>query len=297
MSTAGDVWVIVLFLFIVVTPIISVPLGWDNHYVNTFLRCTYFIFYSTSIFILFSIQRCYVVFLLFGFVLLIITLLSPISVSILIFCLWPRLSSFVDRHLCCSLSPHIIYLYLLSKFRSLLLLSTQRRHYSNEFIFYFLKHIHFTRTTYTRSDQHDGNQLFLPNSSRQLINSTNFKNSTFTWQRLSNHSQVLWPSRLGLHLCRGVWVPYKEWPSWLGMLSDHRLYLYRGKSPPNDCPRYDNKQSDGETPLMLELCGMWSTPSLTSLPGTLWLGVVARDRVPSMGQIELNSVLMLNWIV
>ena len=32
-------------------------------------------------------------------------------------------------------------------------------------------------------------------------------------------------------------------------------------------------------------------------PGALWPGVVAADRVLSMGQIELNCVLMLNWIV
>ena len=30
---------------------------------------------------------------------------------------------------------------------------------------------------------------------------------------------------------------------------------------------------------------MWSTPSLSSFPGPLWLGVVALDRVLSMGQI------------
>ena len=37
---------------------------------------------------------------------------------------------------------------------------------------------------------------------------------------------------------------------------------------------------------MLELWGMWSTPSLLSLQDPLWLGVVAPDRVLSMGQIE-----------
>ena len=47
---------------------------------------------------------------------------------------------------------------------------------------------------------------------------------------------------------------------------------------------------------MLELWGIWSTPSLPSLPGPLWPGVVAPDRVLSMGKIELNGVLMLNWI-
>ena len=45
---------------------------------------------------------------------------------------------------------------------------------------------------------------------------------------------------------------------------------------------------------MLELWGMWSTPSLPSFPGPIWLGVVELDRVLSMGQIELNCVLILN---
>ena len=47
-------------------------------------------------------------------------------------------------------------------------------------------------------------------------------------------------------------------------------------------------KSDGEVPVMLELWGMWSTPSLPSLPGPLW------PRVLSMGQIKLKRVLMLN---
>ena len=47
---------------------------------------------------------------------------------------------------------------------------------------------------------------------------------------------------------------------------------------------------------MLELWEIRSTPSLPLLPGPLWPGVVAPDRVPSMGQIVLNCVLMLNCI-
>ena len=50
----------------------------------------------------------------------------------------------------------------------------------------------------------------------------------------------------------------------------------------------------GEVLVLLELCGMRTTPSLSSLPGSLWPGPVAPDRVPSVGQIELNCVLMLN---
>ncbi len=38
---------------------------------------------------------------------------------------------------------------------------------------------------------------------------------------------------------------------------------------------------------MLELWRIQSTPSLPSLPGSLWPGVVAPDKVLSMGHIEL----------
>ena len=41
---------------------------------------------------------------------------------------------------------------------------------------------------------------------------------------------------------------------------------------------------------MLELWGMWSTPSLPLLPGPLWPGVVTPDGVQSMGQIELLDI-------
>ena len=62
------------------------------------------------------------------------------------------------------------------------------------------------------------------------------------------------------------------------------------------CSGYDIKQSDGEVPVLLELCGMRSNPSLPSLPGPLWPRVVTPDRALSMSQVELNCVLMLNWI-
>ena len=41
---------------------------------------------------------------------------------------------------------------------------------------------------------------------------------------------------------------------------------------------------------MLELWKMWSTPSLTSLPGPHWPRAVGPDRVLSMDQIELFEV-------
>ena len=68
----------------------------------------------------------------------------------------------------------------------------------------------------------------------------------------------------------------------------HQLLLFRGVTPlSNECPGYSTKQSDGKAPVMLELLGMQSTPSLSSLPGPLWPKVVAFDKVLSMGQIEL----------
>ena len=48
---------------------------------------------------------------------------------------------------------------------------------------------------------------------------------------------------------------------------------------------------------MLEVLGMWSTPSLPSVPGLPWPRVVTLDKVLSMGQKELSCILMLNGIV
>ena len=57
------------------------------------------------------------------------------------------------------------------------------------------------------------------------------------------------------------------------------------------------KQSYSEAPVMLELWGMRSILSLPLLPGPIWLGIVATDRVLSMGQLGLNCVITLSWIV
>ena len=42
---------------------------------------------------------------------------------------------------------------------------------------------------------------------------------------------------------------------------------------------------------------MQTTPSLLLLPASRWPGIVAPDKVLPMSQMELNCVLMLNWIV
>ena len=49
--------------------------------------------------------------------------------------------------------------------------------------------------------------------------------------------------------------------------------------------------------LMLGLWGMRSTPLLPLLPGPPWPEMVASDSALSIGLIELNWILMLNWIV
>ena len=74
----------------------------------------------------------------------------------------------------------------------------------------------------------------------------------------------------------------------------HRLFLCRGVRPSKKYSGYDTKQSDGEVLVMLELWGIRSTSSLPSLRGPLWPGMVALDWVYSIGQIELNSLLILN---
>ena len=45
---------------------------------------------------------------------------------------------------------------------------------------------------------------------------------------------------------------------------------------------------------MLKLREMQNDPLLSLFPGPICPGVVAPDRVVSMGQIELNCILMLN---
>ena len=45
---------------------------------------------------------------------------------------------------------------------------------------------------------------------------------------------------------------------------------------------------------MLELWGIWSTPSLPSLLSLLWPRVVAPDKGPIYGLNRTNGILMLN---
>ena len=49
--------------------------------------------------------------------------------------------------------------------------------------------------------------------------------------------------------------------------------------PSNEGPEYEIKQSDGKPPVTLELWEIRSTPSLPSLPDSLWPRAIAPDSV------------------
>ena len=89
---------------------------------------------------------------------------------------------------------------------------------------------------------------------------------------------------------------YRSLPSWW-CTSTASLQKVKTSAPNNKCPGYKTDQFDGETSVIFELLRMRTTLWLPSLQRPLWPGVVAADSVLSMGQIELNCVLMLKWIV
>ena len=67
--------------------------------------------------------------------------------------------------------------------------------------------------------------------------------------------------------------------------------MQKSKTPPKDCSRDDDKQSDADGPV-LELSGTWRIPS--SPTDQLWTGVLVLIRVSTMGQIErFNYILYL----
>ena len=74
----------------------------------------------------------------------------------------------------------------------------------------------------------------------------------------------------------------------------HQLHLCKGIRPLyNECPGYDTRQSDGKAPVMLELWEKRSTPSLPMLSDPLLPGVVATDKVLSMGQVEQTVCIQM----
>ena len=68
-------------------------------------------------------------------------------------------------------------------------------------------------------------------------------------------------------------------------------WLHHCKEVKTLCPGYNTKL---HLIVRLQLWGMWSTPSLPLLPGSLWPRLVVPFWVPSIGQIEqLNHLLTI----
>ena len=59
--------------------------------------------------------------------------------------------------------------------------------------------------------------------------------------------------------------------------------------------RYETKQSDSEVLVLLKLWGMQSTPSLPSLQGPLWPGMVAPDEY-GVNKTKLHVYAKLNCL-
>ena len=96
----------------------------------------------------------------------------------------------------------------------------------------------------------------------------------FSVQKISSPTHLLHPWFLSKPYISKWMIPQPYyWPNQLRLQID-RLLLCRGVDTRNTCPGYDTKQSDGMVPLMLELWGIQSTPSLPLLPGPLWPRVV-----------------------
>ena len=83
-----------------------------------------------------------------------------------------------------------------------------------------------------------------------------------------------------------------------GAVENINFISTEGYDPANECPRYDTQQSDCEAQV-LELWGIWNTPSLPLLLDPLRPGLVVLDRVLSLSQIELFDIWPVNdlcWI-
>ena len=66
-------------------------------------------------------------------------------------------------------------------------------------------------------------------------------------------------------------------------------------TPTNEYPRYGTEKSDGDVPVMLELWGMRSPPSLPSLPGPLRFEVVGPG-IYGLNRTKLCTYAKLNCL-
>ena len=92
-------------------------------------------------------------------------------------------------------------------------------------------------------------------------------------------------------------TPPNQLPSFLGLKNTPTAPRQKGLILPNEGPGYNTKPSHGEVPVMLELWGMQSNPSLPLFLGPLWPGVVVPDRTQSMSnRTELHIYVKLNYL-
>ena len=128
---------------------------------------------------------------------------------------------------------------------------------------------------------------------QQEIHSVNSERIDFDFAETQNcRTEKIYSFLLKFFICNHFFTDPVDWGCWY---TD--CISAEGKHCLNECYGNDTKQSDGEIPVVLELWGIQSIPFLKSPPKPLSAGVVAHDRVLCLGQIQLNRVIMLNWIV
>ena len=132
-----------------------------------------------------------------------------------------------------------------------------------------------------------------------------------TWYGLKYSSQikVIWTQFYGFKYSsqmKVIWMQFygfkyscqiQIWPSRLGLQNTPATYLQRCKTLPMSVLDITPNNLIVRLPYCRSFGECRVPNSLPSLPGPLWLGVVAPDRILSMGQIELNCVLILKLIV
>ena len=94
------------------------------------------------------------------------------------------------------------------------------------------------------------------------------------------------------------WMIPNLLPSWLGLMNTLTAPLQMGKIPPT--PTCVLNMTLNNLMVRFQWCwSFWNAEHsfIAITPGPLWPGVVAPDGALSMVQIELNCILMLNWIV
>ena len=120
-------------------------------------------------------------------------------------------------------------------------------------------------------------------------------NNEITYYKLNYHDYIYVYIHTHTNTHIYIYQPFRIAQS-AGAVEYTDCFFREVRPPPrNECPWYDTKQSNGVVPV--KLWGMISNPSLPLFRGPLWPGVVAPDRVLSFGQIAINCVLMLNWII